>query len=247
MKNYYLVRLDDACEYMNHKKWSKIEEILNKYNIKPLVGIIPNNEDVKTIIEKKDDNFYIKVKEWEKIGWTIALHGFNHICESNSGGINPVHKRSEFAGVSLDIQRNKISSGYKILKKNGINPSFFFAPSHTFDLNTIESIKSETEIKIISDTFTLFPYKYRGLCFIPCQMGKFRRLLLPGYWTFCFHPNEMTEIDFNEFERFISLNVNKFISFNDIDYNNIKGKKIIDYTVFYLYKIYRILKSIHFK
>ena len=41
----YLVRLDDASEYMDIEKWKIVEGILDKYQIKPLVGIIPDNKD----------------------------------------------------------------------------------------------------------------------------------------------------------------------------------------------------------
>lgn len=36
----YLVRLDDACPTMYSDRWQKIEEILDKHKIKPMVGII---------------------------------------------------------------------------------------------------------------------------------------------------------------------------------------------------------------
>ena len=41
----YLIRLDDACPTMNFSRWRVIEEILDKYHIAPLVGIVPSCED----------------------------------------------------------------------------------------------------------------------------------------------------------------------------------------------------------
>lgn len=43
--NHYILRLDDASEYMDVDKWQRMETLLDKYNIKPLVGIIPDNQD----------------------------------------------------------------------------------------------------------------------------------------------------------------------------------------------------------
>ena len=136
MKQHYLVRLDDACPQMNKQKWQRIENILDKYRIKPMVGIIPHNEDPLTCIDMADTKFTAKALNWQKKGWTIALHGYNHVCTTVIGGINPVHKRSEFAGLSLAEQKEKISKGYKTLITMGLTPDFFFAPSHTYDENT---------------------------------------------------------------------------------------------------------------
>ena len=33
MKQYYLVRLDDACPQMNRLRWQRIENILDKYDV----------------------------------------------------------------------------------------------------------------------------------------------------------------------------------------------------------------------
>ena len=41
----YILRLDDASDYMDVEKWSRMEELLDKYQIKPLVGVIPDNQD----------------------------------------------------------------------------------------------------------------------------------------------------------------------------------------------------------
>lgn len=212
----YLIRLDDACPEMNHSRWNLIFQILDKYSIKPLIGIIPHNEDSDTMIDSADPNFWQMMREKHQRGWAMALHGYNHVCQSHSGGINPVHQRSEFAGADLCLQKDKIKSGYNILVDNGIIPEVFFAPSHTFDRNTLEALKSETPIRTVSDTFALRPYIEDDITFIPQQMGKFRNIPLPGYWTFCFHPNIMTDAEMQEFEDFIKRNRNSFISYKEV-------------------------------
>lgn len=38
----FIMRLDDASEYMSIDKWKRMEELLQKYTIKPIYGIILN-------------------------------------------------------------------------------------------------------------------------------------------------------------------------------------------------------------
>ena len=99
----FIIRLDDASNYMNHDNWDRMELLLNKYNIKPIVGIIPNNKDIELLNYSNDSKFWEKAKKWEKKGWIIAMHGYEHLYLTKNGGINPIQYRSEFAGLSLEI------------------------------------------------------------------------------------------------------------------------------------------------
>ena len=216
MNNKYLIRLDDACPYMNSKKWNRIEDILDRFSVKPLVGIIPANADPETMIDEEDVRFWDKVHGWIEKGWTMALHGYNHVCMTHDGGINPVHHRSEFAGLSYDEQVLKISEGYEELKKHGVNPTFFFAPSHTFDKNTLKAIKDCTPIRNISDLIATKPYKKYGFTFVPCQMGKLREMPISGYWCACYHPNIMKDEEFEALKNFLKANEQHFISFDEL-------------------------------
>ena len=115
----YLIRLDDACPMMDHQKWQHMEDLLDQYSIRPMVGIIPNNTDSDTMIDEADAAFWIKAKAWESKGWCIALHGYSHVCDSNSGmqGLNPMWERSEFAGIALDEQKIHGSEEYEAAKE----------------------------------------------------------------------------------------------------------------------------------
>lgn len=199
--NYY-IRLDDACERRDVELWNRMELMLDTYNIKPLVGVIPQCEDTKMDKYNEDTLFWERVEEWVRKGWSIALHGYSHVCETEEGGINPVNKRSEFAGVSLEAQKEKIRKGMEIFRLHGIVPQVFFAPSHTFDENTIEAIKQCSEIRIISDTIASRPYNKQGITFVPQQSGQVRWIPLNSV-TFCYHPNTMQESDFQKLEHFI--------------------------------------------
>ena len=243
----YLIRLDDACPYMDREKWQRMEDILDKYGVKPLVGIIPGNADTKTMIEPEDAGFWEKAHSWEKKGWSIALHGYDHVCISDGGmkGLNPFWRRSEFAGLPLEQQCEKIRRGYAVLKGHGFEPKYFFAPSHTFDENTLVALRQETDIKIISDTIGRYPYKKYNFVFIPQISGHCAKMPLSGIYTFCFHPNSMTDASFKALEKFLNVYHHQFIVFNEIDIDNIRTKSIIDKFISWLFfasRKYRGLK-----
>ena len=230
MKIHYLIRLDDACPTMDHAKWQHMEDILDKYGIKPMVGVIPHNEDTMQQIDTPDDGFWRKVKAWEKKGWTIALHGYNHCYISNEGkkGLNPLWNFSEFAGVPLDVQKEKIRKGIEILKEHDIISKYFFAPGHTFDENTLTALREESEIRIISDTIATKPYRHKDFFIIPQFSGQCRDMKLPGVYTFCFHPNTMDNASFEQTEKFLKEHREMFISFEDMDLSRVKSQSIFD-------------------
>ena len=205
----YLMRLDDASEYMDMKKWKRMEELLDKYAIKPIYGIIPANEDPELLKYGKVEGFWNLMISWKDKGWTPALHGYTHVFETNDGGINPVNRRSEFAGVSLERQKQKIREGYSTLKEHGILPTVFFAPAHTFDKNTLVALKEESQIRVISDTVANDVYFDDGFYFIPQQSGHCRKLPFK-ITTFCYHPNIMSDNDFIKLDSFLKLYGNRF-------------------------------------
>jgi len=214
----YLIRVDDASEYMDVSNWASIEAILDKYEIKPIVGIIPKNEDKEFVsVYSWNPLFWDLARNWQSKGWTIALHGYEHVYCTSDSGLNPVNMRSEFAGVPLEKQREKIRNGIRILKNNGLEPKVFFAPSHTFDANTLEALRLESGIRVICDTIANDVYVLDEFYFIPQQSGRVRRLPFT-VTTFCYHPNSMSQEDFQLLERFLEKHRSKFGSFDDIHF-----------------------------
>ena len=246
MQTRYLIRLDDACPFMDSKKWLRVEDILDRYGVKPLVGIIPSNEDSETIIDSEDKDFWKKAQGWKDKGWTLALHGYNHVCTSDMGlkGLNPMWKRSEFAGLPLDIQKNKIKNGLNIFKEHNLYPNFFFAPSHTYDANTLKALEEESNIRIVSDTISTFPYKSGNFSFIPQLGGHCIEMPLPGIWTFCFHPTVMKEVDFEALELFLKKHQEEFISFSDIDLSDLTNKSLFGRLLSFIYFLSRRIKGL---
>lgn len=211
----YILRLDDASPRRNIENWDRMEKLLDKWGIKPLVGVIPNNQDDSFNIYKEDPDFWSKVKKWVDKNWTIALHGYNHVYVTSEKGVNPVNYRSEFAGLSLDVQREKIKSGIRIMNEKGIKPTVFFAPSHTFDNNTLLAIREESDIRVICDTIASNIYFENGFFFVPQQSGNVRYLPL-SVVTFCYHPNIMQDIDFVILNNFLMKYKSEFCNFNEL-------------------------------
>ena len=234
----YLVRLDDASDYMDVEKWQRMETLIDKYGIKPLVGIIPDNKDASLIYNYKQDlTFWNKVLSWKNKGWELALHGCYHKYTTKEGGINPVNKRSEFAGVSLDEQRKMIRHGIDILKQYGIVTNVFFAPSHTFDKNTLIALKEESNIRIISDTIANDVYFENDLYFIPQQSGRVRKLPFK-LCTFCYHPNTMSDKDFENLETFLRKYYFKFVAVREIELKK-RSKSLFDKLLHFMYFVKR--------
>ncbi|MBR4793316.1 MAG: DUF2334 domain-containing protein [Bacteroidaceae bacterium] len=243
----YLIRLDDACPTMNKEKWDRMERLLDKYQVRPMVGVVPECKDESLAIDSFDESFWKKVCGWQQKGWAIAIHGYDHCYNSEAGmqGLNPMWGRSEFAGLSLDKQREKVRKGVTVLNKYGLNPKFFFAPSHTFDENTLNALREESDIRIVSDTIGRFPYKYKDFWFIPQIAGHCVKMPFQGIYTFCFHPNTMNDETFDRLERFMKANQDLFIGFDEIDYSLYGRKKWFDKLlseVFFTYRKIRGLK-----
>lgn len=245
MNKKYLIRLDDACPTMDAKKWQRIENILDAYGMRPMVGVIPANEDPKQQIDIADKEFWTKVKTWEKKGWAIALHGYDHCFISDEGlsGLNPLWARSEFAGVTLEKQKEKIRKGVEVFTSNGIELRYFFAPAHTYDENTLHALREESNIRIISDTIATKPYRKDDFVFIPQMGGHCAEMKIPGIWTFCLHPSAMTEENFVATERFLQAHKEDMLCFDELNLYNLRGKNLISRLLSWAYFTRRILKG----
>ena len=105
----YIIRLDDACHQLPYKKWKKFEDYFIENNIKPIVGVIPKNRD-KILGDNYSEDFWEIIKKWEKSGWSIALHGLNHILHpiDSSKTFFDFGDKSEFVGLNQNYEEKKI-------------------------------------------------------------------------------------------------------------------------------------------
>ena len=56
--------------------------------------------------------------------WEIALHGYEHKYTTQSTSLVPINNYSEFAGLTLEVQKKKIKKGIDIFKKNHISTRY---------------------------------------------------------------------------------------------------------------------------
>ena len=244
MSKRYILRLDDACPTMNFQNWNRILGILDRYAVKPLVGVIPNNQDPSQKIDNENPDFWNLIKFWEDQGCEIALHGYNHVYSSSDSGIFPFWNKSEFAGLPLQEQKEKIHQGLAILKSHKIKPRIFFAPSHTLDINTLIALKETTDIRIISDGIAITPFRINDFVFFPQICGHCRNIPLNGIFTFCYHPNTMSERDFIDLENFLCKNYKVFSTFSSIikDNRNIRARNVYDKLIHNIYFLIRKMR-----
>lgn len=197
-ERYYLIRLDDACLTWKRSVWNMLEEVFDRFGIKPLVSVIPECKDKDLCYGMTDDGFWDRIRRYQDKGYAIALHGYQHVFHTDKAGLVPYNRRSEFAGLSFEVQKVKIRNGYAILREHGINPRCWVAPAHSFDRNTLRALKEETDIRIISDGIALFPFSGGGFLWIPQQLWRFKEVAC-GIWTICLHPNNMSQSDCQRF------------------------------------------------
>lgn len=233
----FIIRLDDACPTMNEENWMKIEKLLNKYNIKPIVGVIPDNKD-EAFNYQKIEAFWEKYpKKWQENGWIIAQHG----CYHKYDYINNI--RTEFYGKSFKEQEKLISDGLKKLNSHKIYPKCFFAPNHTFDDTTIDVCTKLKCFEFISDGYAFYPYSYKGMLFFPSVFDTPHKISSSGIFTFVYHPNTITDNKLEKLENFIKNNIDNFdVDFNEIiqKYNNRKIN-IKDKVLHKMINLYRFL------
>ena len=137
-----LIRMDDISENMNWKYMDKCETLFDKFNLRPLLGVIPENKDPELLKYPKNSNFWKRVESWKKKGWEIAMHGNDHIYnyQTDKKDYFGYGGRSEFFGNSLADQTKKIQDGLKKFSQKNIPIRVFFAPNHTYDENTFTAL-----------------------------------------------------------------------------------------------------------
>lgn len=185
---------------MNWAMWTRIETALDKYGVKPLIAIVPDNKDSALEFAPARDNFWETVRGWKAKGWAIAMHGYQHLYVTSDSGILRLNARSEFAGLPHGEQRKKLQKAMDIFLGEGIKPDAWVAPSHSFDGVTVRVLR-EIGLRTISDG--LFPWPHRdrmGMLWLPQQIWRFRTMP-PGVWTVCFHHNDWSDAQMRNFAR----------------------------------------------
>ncbi len=212
MRPIYIVRLDDAHPGQFSQRWDQIEHILDELNIKPIVAIIPENQDESIDYGGGCETaFWEKARQWRSKGWGIAVHGLHHLLRTGYYSVLPISDHSEFSGKPYDEQLSMLTKAVDILRSKGCTPEYFVAPAHGFDDQTLAALKRLDPPLIVSDSFGFRPYIKDDLKFLPQQLWRGRWFPF-GVWTICLHPSTMTKADIARFTVFARRNLASFLT-----------------------------------
>jgi hypothetical protein len=216
MSAEYLIRLDDACPTMDSQRWEDALGMLTSYAVKPIVAIIPANQDPELFVRPMALDFWEKARSWALDGCMIALHGYSHVLRPSSAGLVPVHRFSEFVGLPIDEQRRRIRAGVRILEDNGLEPRAWVAPAHGFDSATLEALRAESRIRVISDGFMRRAVYRWDFVWLPQQLWRPPRDMKKGLWTICIHPNNLDARSLRLLKEFVATRPSLFANPHDV-------------------------------
>ena len=209
------VRLDDITPDMDYEKFHKMKQLLDACQVKPLIGVVPFNEDKNLMRNPVNTDFADFLQGLVKEGYVVALHGYKHLYSSDKGGIFPLNHFSEYVGVPYETQENMIREGKEQLKNWGVETDIFMAPAHTYDKNTLRAL-AKNGFSYVTDGFGNKPYRRNNLTFLPiavkqsdCYRDK------EGYTTLVFHTNTMEDKDFERYQKIFEEHKDSFISFGE--------------------------------
>jgi len=186
----YLVRFDDICPTMNWEIWEGVESVLSRCDIKPILAVIPDNQDPELVVNAPEPDFWERVRGWQANGWAIALHGYQHLYETREAGLMGINAISEFAGLPYEVQRDKIERALSVFAREGVQADAFVAPAHSLCAITVR-VLVECGIRVISDGLYWRPVSSMGALWVPQQMWRFRAMPT-GVWTICLHHNHFS-------------------------------------------------------
>lgn len=208
------VRMDDITPDMDWERFLAFKEILDEHGIRPLIGVVPDNRDENLHRAKAAGDFWEYIKELQEEGWCIALHGFQHIYTTKKGGLFPLNRFSEFAGIPYEKQKEMLEKGTGILARYGVQTDIFMAPGHSYDKNTIKALKA-LGYRRITDGFGKKPYEWQGMIFYPISFMMSRSLKKKkGMTTMVVHVNEVDEEGMERYRKLFRCHEGDFVSYD---------------------------------
>ena len=210
----YLIRFDDLCPTMARDRWDQYSAILSRYGVRPILAVVPDNQDPALKRQEPDPDFWDRMRSCEASGATIAMHGYRHHCVSRGPSLLGLNESSEFAGVDETQQRTWIRCGLTALRDQGLSPRLFVAPRHGFDHATLRALAREG-LGILSDGFAKRVFVRYDVLWIPQQLWE------PveknsGLWTICIHTNTAPESLSAKLEQFLKRNAAQMTCFDDV-------------------------------
>lgn len=230
-RSKFLIRLDDIHPQMNPHNFQRLIDCMTQFNLKGILGVIPDNQDIGLKTAQKDPHFWSTIKKLETAGFAIAQHGYQHVYDTQNGGILNLNPQSEFAGHPYAVQKEKMEAGKKILEEKGLTPPLFMAPSHSFDRITLTVAKELGYT--ITDGFGLWPKVKKGILFIPQLFASPVHLGI-GVYTICLHTDSMRENDFERIEKHLKKNHKQYISPHQLPQYTLKKNQYFLHLLDYL-------------
>jgi len=205
--------MDDITPEMNWEAFNRFEALFSCYEVFPLLGVVPNNQDDRLRRGKYNPEFWDIIRALHARGWLVAQHGYTHQQSTKNGGILNVSNKSEFAGVPYAEQYEKIKKGKALLSSQGIDSDIWMSPSHSYDRNTLSAL-TNLGFRYITDGYSLYPYSYQGLKFIPCQISRPYKSVV-GCLTVCIHCNSISDEGFQEIASFLTRHSTRCASYDE--------------------------------
>jgi len=194
----FILRFDDICPTMRWDIWPQIESALIHYKIKPILAVVPDNQDPGLQVAPAIADFWPRVRRWQELGWTIAMHGYHHLYVAEDGGLVTLRKKSEFASLPAAVQREKLHRGREILAREGIESRVWIAPGNAFDKVTV-SLLRQFGMDIISAGWFWNPFiGPHEMTWMPCQLSILRPVP-SGVWSVCYHHNSWDSCELFDF------------------------------------------------
>lgn len=203
----YIFRMDDISPVMNWNSFFALLQLFSKHNVKPLLGIIPDNQDKRLSREPYRPNFWKTMRQLVADNLVdIAQHGYQHLLRPRYTQqipkyLMPTRPFSEFAGDPLHIQVDKIRRGQRILLDEGLSTTYWMAPNHSLDRVTLRALWL-LGFSTATDGIALHPFFDEGILFIPQQTWR-PRWSPGGVQTICLHSDSITVSEIRRLRHFL--------------------------------------------
>lgn len=184
-----LLRFDDICPAMDWEQWERAAEEMDRCGVKPLIGVIPDCQDPVLQIRESRADFWEYILKLQKHGYTVAMHGYQHLLTHTGNAMVAKRKDTEFAGLSYEEQYRKIAEGKKILNSHGIFTDVFIAPAHSYDAATLKALY-DNDFRFLSDGQSMRPYVQNGIYCIPTKLFNPGKMKTNQNYTAVFHAHE---------------------------------------------------------
>ena len=208
----FLLRFDDITPAMNWAAWQEVERILRAADIRPILAVVPDNQDDALSVGPARADFWERVRGWQADGWTIGLHGYQHRLEPGDSGLVALNRFTEFAGMPRDVQSARLRGALEIFARERVTPDVWIAPAHAFDAVTLDLLREAGLTRISDGLFLHARVDRRGLTWVPQQLWALSQRPF-GLWTVCYHVNGWTPADIARFERDVATFAPQIIEF----------------------------------